>query len=176
MQRPITYLSDEALLADCDVHVYRASGPGGQHRNRNNTAVRLHHRPTGITATAADLRSQGGNRKIALKRLKMNLAVRLRNPVSPEDEPLPDILAECLYKPKNTDTPRKLSIGKKDGRFWDVAAILLDMLESEKGRLSPVAEKLRISTGNLSSVLKSERHILAAAIKIRRQNGLRPLR
>ena len=43
-------LDDAALLADCDVHIYKASGPGGQHRNKVSSAVRLRHRPTATTA------------------------------------------------------------------------------------------------------------------------------
>lgn len=68
----------ERLLEECDVETYRASGPGGQHRNRRDTAVRLIHRPTGLVVTASERRSQSRNRQIALERLAVKLAARRR--------------------------------------------------------------------------------------------------
>lgn len=54
---------------DLDFSTYRGSGPGGQHRNKVSTAVRVTHRPTGITARAQEERSQAANKKRALARL-----------------------------------------------------------------------------------------------------------
>ena len=68
----------ERLLAECDVTTFRASGPGGQHRNRRESAVRLVHRPTGIVVVAAERRSQHVNRAVALDRLARKLADRRR--------------------------------------------------------------------------------------------------
>jgi len=63
----------EQLENEVEVSVYQASGPGGQHRNRTYSAVRLKHLPTGIVVTAADSRSQLRNRKIAFERLASRL-------------------------------------------------------------------------------------------------------
>lgn len=63
-------LTDEALLLECDEAFFIASGPGGQHRNKTETGVRLAHRPTGITVTATERRSQLQNRGEALERLR----------------------------------------------------------------------------------------------------------
>jgi protein subunit release factor A len=68
--------ADSRLLAQCDVETFRASGPGGQHRNRRESGVRLRHRPTGIVVTATERRSQHQNRAVALDRLRAKLAAR----------------------------------------------------------------------------------------------------
>jgi protein subunit release factor A len=61
---------DDALLAECNVSVFQASGPGGQHRNRSRTAVRLVHGPSGIVVIGRRERSQRQNLKGALARLR----------------------------------------------------------------------------------------------------------
>jgi protein subunit release factor B len=73
-------LPDEALLAQCDMHTHRGSGPGGQHRNKTDTAVRLVHRPTGVVAEGKDQRSQLSNIRAALGRLREKLAKRAYRP------------------------------------------------------------------------------------------------
>ena len=61
---------------DLQFEFVRASGPGGQHRNRRETGVRLTHRPTGIVVLATERRSQAENRRVALERLELLLARR----------------------------------------------------------------------------------------------------
>ena len=169
--------SDDELLAECDIHIYKASGPGGQHRNKVSSAVRFKHRPTGITALANDSRSQHTNRRRALSRLRMNLALRLRGPVLPKQDELPPTVTDCIFIPKKRGPAslKRFQVGPKDHRFWPVAAYLLDWLDAAEGRLSAVALQMGISTGNLTSVLKSERHLLAAAQEIRKKHNQRPI-
>ncbi|MEL7169159.1 MAG: peptide chain release factor-like protein [Bacteroidota bacterium] len=67
-------LDDDALLAQCDVDTFRSGGPGGQHANKVETAVRLTHRPTGTVVTERRSRSQHTNKQTALARLRKRLA------------------------------------------------------------------------------------------------------
>jgi len=66
-------LDDEALLRACEVSTFIGGGPGGQHRNKTASAVRLVHLPTGVTVTATERRSQAQNRGTALERLRAAL-------------------------------------------------------------------------------------------------------
>ena len=66
-------LPDELLAEECDVDLFVASGPGGQHRNKTESGVRLLHRPTGVMVTATERRSQHENRSHALARLRERL-------------------------------------------------------------------------------------------------------
>ena len=171
-------LDDEALLAACDMQTYRASGPGGQHRNKVSSAVRLRHGPTGLSAQAEESRSQHENRRRALRRLRMHLATRLRKPAPPAGAPLPTMLAGCLRAGprRGGGARRRLEVGPKDRRFWPVAALLLDRLDHHQGRVAPAAGELGIATSNLVAFLRSERHLLAAAQQMRRDHGQKPLR
>ena len=172
-------LDDAALLTQCDVHIHRSSGPGGQHRNKVSSAVRLLHRPTGITATATESRSQHDNRRAALRRLRMNLACRCRRAVDRIDPDVPPVVAECIFTPRGARSAaaasRKLAVGRKDARFWPVAAFLLDLLDAAEARLAPAAAALNISTSNLTAVLKSDRHLFAAAQAIRKTHDKKPI-
>jgi protein subunit release factor B len=77
--------TDEALLAECDVQVFRATGPGGQSVNTTDSAVRLVHRPTGIVVVCRRERSQLRNKNDCVRRLrgKIDDAQRPRAPRVP---------------------------------------------------------------------------------------------
>ena len=66
-------LTDEQLLAECEVEVFIASGPGGQHRNTTESGVRLTHPRSELSVTATERRSQHQNRAVALERLREGL-------------------------------------------------------------------------------------------------------
>jgi ribosome-associated protein len=59
----------EALLSECQESFFIASGPGGQHRNKTESGVRLEHARTEVSVTATERRSQAQNRSIAVERL-----------------------------------------------------------------------------------------------------------
>src|ERR1700733_6600373 len=80
-----TTLNDNELLAQCEVDTYRASGPGGQKRNKTSSAVRIRHLPSGLLVIAEESRSQHENRAKALKRLRQAFVLKLREPISTEE-------------------------------------------------------------------------------------------
>ena len=73
-QRPPPYSTDrETLEREVEIDVFRASGPGGQHVNKTESALRLTHWPSGVVVTAQDSPSQHRNRDIAFERLAERL-------------------------------------------------------------------------------------------------------
>ena len=169
---------DGLRKTDLRLQFYRASGPGGQHRNKTATACRITHLATGLSAEATDSRSQADNRRNALRRLRMNIACQVRRPVDLDHLTVPEVVAECLFMPRGGPAPRRqrIQIGRKDRRFWGVAQILLDLLDARGGKLAAAAGDLDIGTSNFVSIIKSDRHLVAAAQGIRKRHGLGPMK
>lgn len=62
--------SDEDLLRECEVETFRSSGPGGQHVNKTESAVRLRHLPSGVVVTSQQERSQHRNKSLCIRKLR----------------------------------------------------------------------------------------------------------
>jgi hypothetical protein len=162
-------LPDEAaLLAECDVDTYRASGPGGQKRNKTESAVRLRHRSSGLSVIAEESRSQHENRDRALRRLRKQLALRLRRPIT--EDGVPEAVQACV------DRKGRLDVGRRDARYLPAVAVVLDLLVALDGSVGDTAKRLGITTGNLSDFLTGDDDLLQEANRIRAVRGLRPLR
>lgn len=69
----------DILKHQVTLETYRSRGPGGQRKNKVETAVRLKHLPSGITVIATEHRSQAENRKLAFERLRERL-IKLNQP------------------------------------------------------------------------------------------------
>jgi len=143
-------LDNADLLKDCRQDRYRASGPGGQRRNKVETAVRLRHRPTGLVAQAEESRYLEQNRTRALRRLRERMALELRTPFDLEDPPLPpEFLAQ--RGPKGT-----LSVNPRNRGYPIIVATLLDALESAEGSYAKAARALGLTTSQVMRFLRCD--------------------
>ncbi len=163
-------LDDRRLLAACDVHAYRASGPGGQKRNKTSSAVRLRHRPTGLTVVGTESRSQHENRARALRRLRQAIALDVRRPVDLTDFAVPETVHACLGR------DGRFCVSVRNQRYWPCIQAVLDLLDAVDGQVGEAARRLGVSTAALSSLLTRDGKVLAAANRIRQDRGRRPLR
>jgi hypothetical protein len=164
------HLSDERLLSQCEVDTYRASGPGGQKRNKTSSAVRLRHPPSGLIVIAEESRSQHENRARALKRLRQALYLKLR-----DERPADVLAAEPDYRAARGADGR-LDLGRKDARFWPAAGVVLDVLAAVEARVSEAAQTLEVSTANLIAFLQTEPKVWEQANYLRARFGHKPLR
>ncbi len=168
-------LTDEQLLAQCEVDTYRASGPGGQKRNKTSSAVRIRHPASGLLVIAEESRSQHENRARALRRLRQALYLKLRETILPEHLTPEKVQQHPDLRPARNAEGR-LVLGVRDGRFWPAVGIVLDVLEAVQGRVSEAAELLGLSTGNLISFLETEPKVWEQVQHLRVHFGLKPLR
>src|SRR5215468_3466337 len=156
-----TGLTDAQLLAQCEVDTYRASGPGGQKRNKTSSAVRLRHPASGLIVIAEESRSQHENRARALKRLRQALFLKLR------DAQPPEVLAARPDYRAARGADGRLDLGRKDPRFWPAAGVVLDVLAVVEARVSEAAEALGVSTANLVAFLQTEPKVWEQANHLR---------
>ena len=154
------------MLRECEVHTYRASGPGGQHRNKTSSAVRLHHGPSGLIVPATESRSQHQNKARALKRLREALAIGFRC----------ELLDQISWPDGSPIVGGRLQVGKRSPHRFHILAIVLDVLAENAGRLRESAERLCASGSSLTSFLADYPKAWAEANRIRAEAGLSPLR
>jgi hypothetical protein len=122
-------ISPEVLLRQCVESRTRRSGPGGQHRNKVETAVILVHRPTGLAAEGSERRSQAENRSVALRRLRLALALGHRLPPDPTG---PSPLWQSRVR------GRQISVSP---RHEDLPALIAAQLELRGAARLPAVEK-----------------------------------
>ena len=168
--------SDDELQRQCRVERFRVSGPGGQHRNKTDSAVRLVHLSTGIVGYASERRSQHQNKAVALQRLRREIALAVRSDVDLTLYHPPPALQRILPRSIAGEVARRDRVGPKHRDFWPGAQRLLDLFAAQEGSLAETAAALGCSSNQLSKLLASESHLWAAANAIREQHGLKPLR
>jgi hypothetical protein len=156
----------DRLLAECEQRFTRRSGPGGQNRNKVETAVILRHRPTGLSAEASERRTQGENRAQALFRLRLLMALEVRLP--------PGAIPSDLWRSRCRGG--KLSINPSHDDFPALLAEALDALEFHAHDAKPAAESLGCSTTQLVNLLRDEPRAMIWVNARRLERGLHPYR
>jgi len=156
----------DSLLRDCRVERGRRGGPGGQHRNKVETAIDVTHEPTGIHASASERRSQEQNRKQAIWRLRVTLAIehRLDSPVGPS----------ALWQARTRGG--KLSINPKHDDFPAVLAEAMDALAAYGWQPRSLTDRWHVTASQVIKLLKAEPRALERVNRHRAEENLPPLR
>lgn len=162
---PATLAVDE-LLADCEIRRQRRSGPGGQHRNKVETAVIIRHRPTGVEAEANERRSQEQNRQVAIVRLRIALAAEVRVPVADETSELW----------RGRVRGRRIHVSSEHADFPAILAEALDHLFDCQLEVPAAAERLAVSNSQLIKLLQRVPNVFAKINLQRLEQGMHRLK
>lgn len=157
----------EQLLRDCEVRHARRRGPGGQHRNKTESAVVIQHTPTGVEGQAAERRSQFDNHRVAVKRLRVNLALQVRT------AELADAAPTELWCSRRHNERIACNVDHED--FPALLAEALDVVHAHHGHVPGAALQLGITASQLIKFLKHEPRALGLINEERRRRGLHPL-
>ncbi len=162
---PAVLPTDEFLKDTHEVHT-RRSGPGGQHRNKTQTAVVLVHQPTGITAEASERRSQAENRQVALRRLRLKLALEHRT----QSLPGPSELWQSRIR------GRQLVISASHDDYPPLVAEALDQLQAHGLEMPKAAETLGVTATQLARLFKKDPSAWTTLTRLRARAGLAALK
>ncbi len=122
--------------SDLRVEFMRGSGRGGQHRNRRDTACRITHLPTGLSARAEDQKSQAQNRRSAFRRLAAQLVPLMRAAAAAYRKPVRAARARTYH------IPRGVAIDHSTGYMYPVERTLDGDLEPiHRDRLRQEAQR-----------------------------------
>ena len=167
MDRHPASLPLDTLLSQCTMRRLRRSGPGGQHRNKVETAVQFVHNPSGISAEANERRSQAENRSVAAFRLRVNLALAVRGDVDEASEP------SILWRSRLRGT--RINVSATHDDFPTLLAEALDHVAACDADPRRAGDHLGTSSSQLVRFLSIEPRALALLNQWRSDRDLRPL-
>lgn len=163
-------LSDDDLVRQCSVDHYRASGPGGQKRNKTSSAVRLRHTPTGLVAIGEEDRSQHVNKARAIRRLRETIALHVRGEID-----------AALYQPSERlrsyiNGSGQLRISERNRDYAIVVCEVLDVMTALAYRVSETAERIGITTAQLVEFIERDPKLWDRVNQLRKAAGMKALR
>lgn len=162
----------EALLAQCQVRKGRRRGPGGQHRNKVETAVTITHQVSSVSGYAAERRSASENHHVALFRLRLNLAIELRGYFDLRDVPSPLWQSRrTLPRPSTQAAPPwdrlfkggqgKIAVNPGHHDYPALLAEAMDVLAATSYEPAKAAAVLGVTSSQLIKLVKDEPRALA---------------
>lgn len=162
-------IEEKALLAGSEMTFGRSSGPGGQHRNKVDTGVRIVHTASGVEARATERREQRVNRARAIFRLRMKLALKVRTATGRDTHK-----TTKLWESRRQGT--KLPINPKHKDYPALLAEALNVIVARKYDVAGAAGILGITMSQLTRLLRHEPHVLGQINQGREEVGLPRLR
>ncbi|MEL6739423.1 MAG: peptide chain release factor-like protein [Planctomycetota bacterium] len=161
-------LDDDVLLGDCSIERGRVGGPGGQRRNKVETAVALTHAPTALTAQASERRSVVENKRVALRRLRLRLATEHRVALPAGD------VRTTLWRERTRSGRIVCNPSHRD--YPSLLAEALDIIVDAAFDLQTAAKRLEVSATQLTKLLREHPPALRLVNEHRASGGQRPLR
>lgn len=155
----------EQFLKQCSVEFGRVAGPGGQNRNKVETAVTITHLPTGVETHATERRSQGQNRTVAIFRLRLKLAIKVRSWVHREGH-RPSELWEQRRQGE------KMSVSPEHEHYPALLAEALDLVVARGYDVAGSAGRLGITMSQLARLIRHQKHAFALVNDGREARGL----
>lgn len=166
-------LDDTALLQACHWGRGRASGPGGQHRNKVETLVWITHLPTGIEAHAGERRSAEENKREAIFRLRLALATEYRS-APPKGDAWGDARSS-LWKSR-VSKEGAIACNPSHTDFPSMLAEALDNLAASGMDERKAALRLSCTPSQLVKLIKEHTPAWVAVNRVRAELGRHPLR
>jgi hypothetical protein len=160
---------EETLLKDVIFDFGRASGPGGQHRNRKATACTATHMPSNISGEATERRRQSENRKMAINRLRRTLAIQLRRKLD-----LSTFKNSALWEERRSgDT---LAINPKHNDYPCILAETLDVVFAADYDMQTAASTLQITATQIVKIVSHDSAAFTWLNEQRKERGLSALK